>query len=814
MTYQTIRKTFLIPTKRITQFGRTTYHLNQPQIRLIQTIEGTKYVGVSFSSSYSANKIILEAQKQMLVDEEGEKLFCLYNLPFYFDDQTEVLNRNTNTFYLFCLTYGYSPVYEILNKKYCKEYKPIEVFLQYLKTYQINYEIIGFEYLTVLKSIPEECRDFRSSLARVRQEEFEWATNNFDKKILEENEYVYIESEPPITEFNLDKIRINGRYGTDMSMKTIVHLPSDSIEEVINNLFTKLHTMKPSIFNENAQPSDFVLKVRGFNEFIIPYKRDGSKYCLSDFDYIRKCIHLKLPIDVVLFNRENMHHNLWNENTIKMMKYFDQFVGNNNWNLIQDETRCLSQRECQTPVCIQIISAERIKHYKITKLKDDSEIVNLEEDLKIYITGSLHYGTRLLVRQEFTPVYQIKEGKLHLDSPIMMTFNILISTLPKETRLTLSIYMTDSPINLQVFEINKKDICLATINCKLVDYNGYFMKGLFNVGMWERTEPNPIMMCCENTSSNTCKLHYRMIEFNKPVKMNTFIANEQELNTNITGSVKIDSEHTLRFKYAVEADPLTVLSQEDCRLLWTYRSLVMKTKPRSIARLVSAVDFTQQSEVLELHRLLNKWPLLEPTHALELLDFRFPDEQVRLFALKCLDAMKDYELVNFLPQLVQALKFELHHQSNLAYFLLRRALRNKNIIGHQFFWFLKAEMHDNRVTERYGVLLEAFLNGCEDYRTELYNEVTFQNQLVVIANKVKQLETKEEQKQLLKDSLAKLKYPEEMSLPLDSRFRIKKPIPNTGNVFSSKKKPLMLVLENVDPLGDNIMVIQKVGDGS
>ena len=46
--------------------------------------------------------------------------------------------------------------------------------------------------------------------------------------------------------------------------------------------------------------------------------------------------------------------------------------------------------------------------------------------------------------------------------------------------------------------------------------------------------------------------------------------------------------------------------------------------------------------------------------------------------------MKDYELVNYLPQLIQALKFELHHQSFLAFFLLRRALRNKNRIGHQF----------------------------------------------------------------------------------------------------------------------------------
>ena len=37
----------------------------------------------------------------------------------------------------------------------------------------------------------------------------------------------------------------------------------------------------------------------------------------------------------------------------------------------------------------------------------------------------------------------------------------------------------------------------------------------------------------------------------------------------------------------------------------------------------------------------------------------------------------------------QALKFESHHNSYLARFLLRRALRARLVIGHQLFWLLK-----------------------------------------------------------------------------------------------------------------------------
>ena len=43
-----------------------------------------------------------------------------------------------------------------------------------------------------------------------------------------------------------------------------------------------------------------------------------------------------------------------------------------------------------------------------------------------------------------------------------------------------------------------------------------------------------------------------------------------------------------------------------------------------------------------------------------------------------------------MPQLVQALKYELFHHSPLAEFLLEKALANTRVVGHAFFWALKA----------------------------------------------------------------------------------------------------------------------------
>lgn len=64
------------------------------------------------------------------------------------------------------------------------------------------------------------------------------------------------------------------------------------------------------------------------------------------------------------------------------------------------------------------------------------------------------------------------------------------------------------------------------------------------------------------------------------------------------------------------------------------------------------------------------------------------------------------------------LKYELYHDSALSRFLLRRALRSREV-GHALYWYLKSEMHVPTITERYGLLLEAYLRGCGSHRQEL-----------------------------------------------------------------------------------------------
>lgn len=67
--------------------------------------------------------------------------------------------------------------------------------------------------------------------------------------------------------------------------------------------------------------------------------------------------------------------------------------------------------------------------------------------------------------------------------------------------------------------------------------------------------------------------------------------------------------------------------------------------------------------------------------------FRFPDIEVRKKAVKWIRGMPIDELVDYLPQLVVALRHETYEDSPLACFLLDRALRSPRV-AHHLFWLL------------------------------------------------------------------------------------------------------------------------------
>lgn len=79
---------------------------------------------------------------------------------------------------------------------------------------------------------------------------------------------------------------------------------------------------------------------------------------------------------------------------------------------------------------------------------------------------------------------------------------------------------------------------------------------------------------------------------------------------------------------------------------------------------VKAVDFTNREQVIVCYNYLEKSEKarnLKPEEALALLDSKFGDEKVRLFAVQKVSLLDDYMIALYMPQLIQALKSELYH---------------------------------------------------------------------------------------------------------------------------------------------------------
>ena len=105
--------------------------------------------------------------------------------------------------------------------------------------------------------------------------------------------------------------------------------------------------------------------------------------------------------------------------------------------------------------------------------------------------------------------------------------------------------------------------------------------------------------------------------------------------------------------------------------------------------------------------------------------------------MQLLGSLTDDELLRYMLQLTQLLKFESFDDSALARFLLRRALANPKVVGHRFFWYLKADLHLVDVNKRFAALLHIFMRACGPYRTALGHQLLVMRRLEEVAAAVR-----------------------------------------------------------------------------
>ncbi|CAB0007671.1 unnamed protein product, partial [Nesidiocoris tenuis] len=125
-------------------------------------------------------------------------------------------------------------------------------------------------------------------------------------------------------------------------------------------------------------------------------------------------------------------------------------------------------------------------------------------------------------------------------------------------------------------------------------------------------------------------------------------------------------------------------------ILWEKRHYLLN-HPQALPKVLLAAQSWDFSSLRDLHSMVHYWAPMDPISALQLLLPCFPDNTVRSKAVEWIEGLTQDQFVDYLPQIVQALKYENYEASALVRLLLDRCLTSPRA-AHRLYWLLVHEL--------------------------------------------------------------------------------------------------------------------------
>ncbi|KAI4104057.1 MAG: hypothetical protein L6R37_003463 [Teloschistes peruensis] len=300
------------------------------------------------------------------------------------------------------------------------------------------------------------------------------------------------------------------------------------------------------------------------------------------------------------------------------------------------------------------------------------------------------------------------------------------------------------------------------------------------------------------------------------------------LDRDLKPNAKIRDELNTIMSYGPTQD----LKGEEVDLVWKFRHHLTKDK-RALTKFVKSVNWQDQNEARQAVQLLPKWTEIDVDDALELLGPSIDNPAVRAYAVDRLRESDDEELLLYLLQLVQALKFEKissqdsTQDSSLAKFLISRATKNL-MLGNFLHWYLMVEC-DDRSPDQSKDHRKLFAKVEFDFMSELMQvpdgperrrTLLRQGELITVLSKISKdvrfsREDRPRKAQRLRKMLADPKnelisFDPPLPLPLDPSVSVVSVYPEEAMVFKSSLFPLLINFKTSE--GKKYPIIFKTGD--
>jgi hypothetical protein len=328
----------------------------------------------------------------------------------------------------------------------------------------------------------------------------------------------------------------------------------------------------------------------------------------------------------------------------------------------------------------------------------------------------------------------------------------------------------------------KRVVPMAWANFRLIDYKDRIRSGIHTLKLWYG-KPDPLAPCLQSDYPSSVRLSFEIEVFSQALYYPPLsVAPQPPPLPLYTHPYSQDSQKKL--ESVLHSSPLYRPTTEERKLMWEFRGYCFKN-PRSIAKWAWSIPWGSVEGRKEAYAMIDHWKEVpEAREALELLKPRFFDRKLREYSVKALDRLSDSELQSILLQLVQALKAELHLDSPLARFLLKRALSDKFGLGHQLFWFMKVELRDDS-SDRYHLLLEAYLRLCGPFREDFLKQSAMNNQMSHLASYLKALSDKKKRPHLVEQTLKSIKLAQQPAI-IHPSLRLKSIITDRCKFMDSK----------------------------
>ncbi|QIX01273.1 hypothetical protein AMS68_006790 [Peltaster fructicola] len=276
--------------------------------------------------------------------------------------------------------------------------------------------------------------------------------------------------------------------------------------------------------------------------------------------------------------------------------------------------------------------------------------------------------------------------------------------------------------------------------------------------------------------------------------------------------------------------PAVELSDKEKDEVWRFRHHLTRHK-RALTKLVKSVNWSEPTESKQAIALLPKWAEIDVDDALELLGPGIESQAVRAYAVDRLRKADDDELLLYLLQLVQALKFapstDQSPDSSLSSFLISRSAANLKL-GNFLHWYLMVELDDEAPTKS-AEDRKLFAKVSYEFMRELDKTsegrarrliLRRQGEFITVLSKISsdvrssrtdRLKKIEQFRKTLADPKSEmLDIDPPLPLPLDPEVLITGVIPDACSVFKSSLFPLSLKFNTAS--GEPYHLIFKTGD--